>query len=433
MTGELDRIETLLAAQIGLDPKSVGSRLILRAAQRRMSELGLADLSDYANRLYNTEHEVQSLAEQIVVPESWFFRDAGPYKWLRTYIRSGWLDQPARSRVRVLSLACAGGEEPYSIAIIMSEIGLPAGRFSIDAVDISARRLALARRGVYSANAFRGCDPSRRLRFFREHPGGFELDPAIRSTVRFSEANVLDSRLLEKFSAYDVIFCRNLLIYLHAAARAAVTSILDQLLASDGRLVIGHADRFEWNGSEPKFTAIGEPGCFVYCKTGTDLGCGPEPKREQPQEMASSITTVTSVPTPALWDPKLWVVAATAPTPDTTPLTVPATNRGLLLDEAALLANERRYCEAIAACQRDVALRGPSARAYYLLGVIHQSQSDLRQAETCFHKAIYLDPNHDEALLALALLAEQRGQHQAARSYRRRAARIVTATRNKAT
>ena len=123
-----------------------------------MRELGLDDLAAYERRLSQSELELQELIEEVVVAESWFFRDERPFQWFRDYVRQRWLNDPSRPPLRVLSLPCAGGEEPYSIAMTLLDLGLPARRFRIDAVDVSARRLAIARRGVYSANAFRGPD-----------------------------------------------------------------------------------------------------------------------------------------------------------------------------------------------------------------------------------------------------------------------------------
>ena len=122
------------------------------------------------HRVHSSELELQALIEEVVVSESWFFRDERPFDCLREYIRKRWLDNPLQPPVRVLSLACAGGEEPYSIAMVLQDLGLPARRFEIDAVDISNRGLAVARRGVYSLNAFRGVDADFRARYFRELP-----------------------------------------------------------------------------------------------------------------------------------------------------------------------------------------------------------------------------------------------------------------------
>ena len=82
------KIEELLARRIGLDPVTMGPHLVLRAARRRMAELGLHDLRDYAARLVDSEAEQQALIEEVVVPESWFFRDERPFRWLADHVRA---------------------------------------------------------------------------------------------------------------------------------------------------------------------------------------------------------------------------------------------------------------------------------------------------------------------------------------------------------
>ena len=121
--------------------------------------------------------EVQALVEEVVVPESWFFRDDRPFEVLADFARAGWLVDPARPPLSALSLPCAGGEEPYSIAMTLLEAGLPAGRFRVDAVDVSARSLARAIAGVYGPNSFRGAGRRLRPAYFREQNGAFTLDP----------------------------------------------------------------------------------------------------------------------------------------------------------------------------------------------------------------------------------------------------------------
>jgi chemotaxis protein methyltransferase WspC len=96
------------------------------------------------------------------------------------------------------------------------------------------------------------------------------------------------------------------------------------------------------------------------------------------------------------------------------------------LSQASELANQKRFVEAIALCERSLREKGPSAPAYCLMGMICQAAGDRGRAEDCFRKAVYLDPNHDEALLALALLAEHRGDRTAAAGFRRRAERTAT-------
>jgi len=424
MAGKLRGIEALLASQIGLDPVSVGSPLILRAARQRMRELGLDDLSAYERRVHESELELQALIEEVVVSESWFFRDKRPFQWFREYVRARWLDDPERAPLRVLSLPCAGGEEPYSIAMTLWDLRLPSARFRIDAVDVSDRRLAIASRGVYSSNAFRGPDLGYQARYFREHPQGYELEPAVRATVRFLQASILDPRLLEGSPPYDVLFCRNLLIYLAPPARACVMGVIDRLLAADGLLFIGHADRLERAGTEVKFTADGDPGCFAYRRAGRGDACVPH-SRVEPQQTMLSLTTAAGVlaSVVAILPESDGAMAARAADPGKAGVSLPVADKPpALLDQAAELANRGRFDEAVAACERHLRLKGLTPSAYYLMGMICQAAGDRRRAEDCFRKTVYLDPRHDEALLALALLAERRGDHAAAASFRRRTA-----------
>jgi len=96
-----------------------------------------------------------------------------------------------------------------------------------------------------------------------------------------------------------------------------------------------------------------------------------------------------------------------------------------LLEQAADLANLGRFAEATTVCERHIQQKAPTASAYYRLGMIHQAAGERTKAEDCFKKTVYLDPRHDEALLALALLAERRGDQETAAGFRRRAERVA--------
>ena len=393
-----------------------------------MKELGLEEMGDYERRVRQSDSELQSLIEEVVVSESWFFRDTRPYECFRKYVQARWVDDPWRPTLRVLSLACASGEEPYSIAMMLRDLGLPVRRFQIDAVDISARQLAIARRGVYSSNAFRGSDLSFRVRYFCEHPQGYELDSSIRSTVRFLQASVLDPDLLEGSASYDVIFCRNLFIYLKVPARVRLLAVIERLLAAEGLLFIGHADRLDISGVEPRFIMADEPGSFVYRRRHQSASAVSLPLRQ-----LNPPRPVSALGAPGIMSSGNLVVPALAANVDTverdrptqTVVSSPSANERSLLDQAANLANQGRFNEAITACERHLRLKGFSPAAYYLMGMISQAAGNRARAEECFHKTVYLDPQHDEALLALALLAERRGDHHAAGNFRRRAERSV--------
>ncbi len=99
----------MLTNRIGLDPAAVGSTLISRAVRIRMNELGLGDVDSYTSLISGSEIELQALIEEVVVPESWFFRDEVPFRQFQDHVRAGWVANPARLPLRVLSIPCAGG------------------------------------------------------------------------------------------------------------------------------------------------------------------------------------------------------------------------------------------------------------------------------------------------------------------------------------
>ncbi len=447
MSSQWNRIEAMLASRIGLDPAAIGSTLIPRAVRIRMNELGLVDVGSYASLINGSEIELQALVEEVVVPESWFFRDEVPFRHFQDHVRARWVVNPAQAPLRVLSIPCAGGEEPYSIVIALMEIGLDARRYQIDAIDVSMRRLEVARRGIFSSNAFRGSDLNFRDRYFQSHPEGFEIDPSLRTRVRFLQGSILDPDLLSGKLVFDVLFCRNLLIYLDEHSRIRVMTVLDRLLALEGLLIIGHADRLNLSAVNPAFTRAGDRRAFAYRRTMAPALPGPvtapsaqgltrqapqlpaplSPKLltwQPPQSLEKS--TTSQVPENARSGPayrSIQQLGSQSPSQLRPGLEGMASDS--LLNRASELANLGRHDEAVALCQQLVRQKGPSAPAYFLMGVIHQSVGNRTRGEECFLKAVYLDPGHDEALLVLALSAERRGDATAAAGFRHRAERAI--------
>ncbi|SIN75400.1 chemotaxis protein methyltransferase WspC [Singulisphaera sp. GP187] len=415
------RVVELLTERIGLDPGSVGSSLVDRGLEARMSALGLSDPQDYERYLSGSGAEFQALIEEVVVPESWFFRDDRPFTFLQDQARAKWLIDPGRPPLRVLSLPCAGGEEPYSIAIALRDAGLPSSRFRVDAVDLSARSLARARQAIYGRNAFRGSDLAFRARYFQERNGRYELDASVRNSVRLIQGNILNPALLANDPAYDIVFCRNLLIYFTEEARTQAWANLLRLLADSGMLFLGHADRLDLAGV--RLTATGDKGSFAYQRAPA-----------KPPQAAASLpppVRLKAIEPPARAKLALPPIGVNRPVADRSPPQAvenrPALDNGsatsTLLNQAAERADQGRYDEAVGLCEQAIRESGPSARAYFLLGIVRQAAGDRSAAETSFQKAVYLDTQHDEALLALALLAQRRGDDASALGYRRRAER----------
>ena len=268
------------------------------------------------------------------------------------------------------------------------------------------------------------------------HPGRVTFAGMVKVTrsirrsakVQFIQGSILDPRLLEGLPPYDVVFCRNLLIYLVPSARATLLALLDRVLAPDGVLVIGHADRLESAGAESLFAPTGGTGCFAYCrKTRNDkpLFEVPHSFERAPLPSAATPDPVRAVEASNVYQPAAVSSEATGPrSPEIANADV--VEGAPMLNQASELANKGRFSEAILVCEQHLKEKGLSAPAYALMGMIWQASGQRGRAEECLRKAVYLDPHHDEALLGLALLAERRGDSLAAANLRRRAERTAT-------
>jgi chemotaxis protein methyltransferase WspC len=400
--------EMLLERWIGLDSQTVGSAAITRAVRVRMEACAEPDEEAFLARLARDPAEQGRFIDEVVVPESWFFRDTQVFDFLRRFAAE-YATTPGRAPLRILCVPCAAGEEPYSVAITLLEAGLSAHQFWIDAADVSHAVVARAAAATYSANAFRGNDLAFRERWFRARGGAAELDEAVRKQVHFSWGNLLDESFAADRQQYDIIFCRNLLIYLTSDARNRVERALDRLLALDGVLVLGAAEPPILKGS---WSPV--PGNSVFT-----LRRGTRPTNAFPAPVASPMHRPADA-VPAGYASGHAPLESGA---DERVASRPATGDELLRT-AHELANAGRRAEALEACHRYQLAAAPSSQVFFLMGMLHQAAGDLERAEACLHKTLYLDPSHDEAILSLALVATQRGDDQMAEHYRQSAARV---------
>src|SRR5262249_14209628 len=242
-----------------------------------------------------------------------------------------------------------------------------------------------------------------RRRSFPAGAGGWDLGPALRSRVRFRQGNLLDPGFLSGEKPYDLIFCRNLLIYLHPAARRQALDRVERLLAPEGWLCTGHAEPLEF--VDPRFTRAGPAGSFLYRRAAAPPE--PAPVAAPPPRPAAAAVVLTSARPEA------------APAPPAPPPDVPAAPVDLLA-RARQQADSGQLGEALAACQLHLARSGPSADAFSLLGVIHQARRERDDAVRCYQRALYLEPGHRDALTHLMLLCRERGDHAQAERLRRR-------------
>lgn len=406
--------QALLRRATGL---SVSKSVAERAVNQRMEQTGFSDSETYLQAL--TPAEMTQLIELVVVPESWLFRDPQAFYATVELVQERW----ARGRAtRILSIPCAGGEEPYSMAMALRDGGVPKQAFSIDAYDLSPGCIERAQAGVYGRNAFRAQDVAFRERYFTHvADDAYRIIDSLREQVTFRQGNLLQFDTASYSKHYDVIFCRNLLIYFDKPTTRAAIANLSALLADDGMLLAGYAEvpSFCQNG----FAPLQFRQAFALKK---ETAAPASPVQAAPLPAARPLRSVPPAPGRA---------AAAAPSsaapavPRTRPVSVPSpapapAAQADLLAEARLLADRGQLREAGEKCHAHLAKVPEAAEAYFMLGIINELADKMDLADDYWRRCIYLQPDHYEALCHLSLLAERNGNHTAAATLKARAARI---------
>ncbi len=407
--GALDR---WFARTLGLDAASLGRSSIERIVAAALKRSGAADTEAYLELLANSPEESERFLEELLVPETWFFRDEEPFVFLRRHLEETWLPAHPEQGLRVLSAPCSTGEEPYSIAMTLLEAGIPAEGFVLDAADISRRALAAAKRAVYGRGSFRQPLGEAREALFQTTSRGRRLAEAVTRTVRFHLANLVAPDFFAGEASYDIIFCRNIFIYLTAKARLKLLANIERLLAPEGLLFTGHAEVgiLQMEG----FDAVRHPRAFACRRKAKAAAAGTTP-RTRPAPAPLPASAVPKAPQPPA---KKIRAAEEAAQPRTERKGAVAR---ALHGEALALADQGRFAEAEALCRQALSRERPHADLYCLMGLIHEAARRPNEAEACYLKALYLDPDHYESLVHVSLLYRQRGNDRKARMYLRRA------------
>ncbi|WP_248731190.1 CheR family methyltransferase [Pseudomonas sp. MWU13-2517] len=406
------RFFTFLKERIGLDVASVGEAIIERAVRQRSQAVQAATLEHYWQQLQRSHEEQQALIEAVIVPETWFFRYPESFATLARLAKARLVEINQLRALRILSLPCSTGEEPYSIAMALLDAGLAPHQFKVQGMDVSPLSVERARRGVYGKNSFRGGDLEFRQRHFVAQADGYHIADRVREQVRLQVGNLLDPALLANEPTYDFVFCRNLLIYFDQPTQKQVFDVLKGLTHVDGVLFIGPAE-----GSllgRHGMRSIGVPQSFAFSRHVGPVA--PEPVFV-PVPVSVPVPQRRAVPVPPKPRPFSTVTAPALP------IKAPQTDAGDLLNRIATLANEGKSTEARAACEHYLSNHPPAAQVFYWLGLLSDVAGSALEAQGYYRKALYLEPQHPQALMHLAALLESQGDSAGARRLQARAAR----------
>ncbi|WP_307944478.1 CheR family methyltransferase [Pseudomonas mosselii] len=404
------RFFRFLQERIGLDVESVGAAMVERALRQRCTLVQAQNLDDYWVRLLQSTDEQQALIEAVIVPETWFFRYPESFTALAGLAHKRVAELAGARPLRILSLPCSTGEEPYSIAMALLDGGLSPGVFRIDGLDISPSSVAKGELGVYGRNSFRGSELAFRERHFTAVGEAHRLDERVRQQVSLQVGNVLDPALRARQGLYDFVFCRNLLIYFDVPTQQRVFEVLKHMTHVQGVLFIGPAEGslLARLGMRP----LGIAQSFAYVRQD-------EPPPVPIAKPASRPTVAPSVP------PRILTLPPRVGRPNAAPVAkvMPAEGEAQLLASIAQHANAGDSAQAREGCERYLRKFAPKAQVYYWLGLLSDTEGDAAQAITHYRKALYLEPQHPEALMHLAMLLAAQGDEAGARRLQERAAR----------
>ena len=391
-----------------------------------MQQLGLVREDEYFARLRGAspslvEAELRNLLNLVTVTETCFFRDTSQFRLLREHIIPALMAERltranSSKTIRIWSAGCSSGEEAYSIAITLDEMGLfqacPDWTFEIIGTDLNTKALENARRGVYSARALRNVEGVLLDDHFVRAGKMFALTEDIKKRVKFEFGNLTQTPM-PSTGPQDIVFCKNVAIYFSADVTRKLMAGLHDTLAADGYLLLGHAESL-WQVSDG-FTLIEREGAFCYRKNArVARGASPVATeiRRTPAVVAQGFSPVLADAS-TQYDVCLsafragdWEMAESALSSlvASCPTFVPA-----LLLLGGVYVHRGRFEEAMQQAEAVLKLSDLEPRAHLLVGMIAARRQRHDEALQSLRRALYLDDSLALGHFWLGNLYRERG------------------------
>lgn len=445
---QVERFRGLIADRLGLQFEDARTAWLAEVLDRRVDASG-ATAEPYLARLQAAPApaELAALARELTVGETYFFRNIEQFAALRERVVPDCLrSQGSRRCLRILSAGCASGEEPYSIAMTLHELLAGAScELRIRAVDLNPASLEKARQARYTTWSLRETPVAMQQRWFRPDGAGVVLDDAIRDSVKFEARNLAeDDAQLWQPDAYDIVFCRNVLMYFTPRGTRALVDRIGRALVPNGTLFLGSAETLR--GLSPDFHLQHTHDSFYYQRKkpgdrapASSLGAAPnlaavvddsvswveaigrasERVRALTGEPAQPGAPIALTPRPWNLGPALELfqqerfshaLSLVRALPDSA-----ASDPNVLLLHAVLLAHSSQFSAAEDTCRQLLAIDELNAGAHYVLALCREGLGDSRGSADSDQFAVYLDPTFAMPRMHLGLLARRAGDRAAAR------------------
>lgn len=451
---ELSQISELIAKRMGLHFQANRWRDLERGICSAAREFGFKDAESCIRWLLKSplsKNQIEILASYLTIGETYFFRDKESFEVLESHILPELIcsRQGNEKRIRIWSAACATGEEPYSIAILMSKMipDIKDWNITILSTDINPRFLQKATEGVYTKWSFRNTPPWVKERYFKITKNGrFEILPSIKKMVTFSYQNLGEDSypsLLTNTNAMDIIFCRNVLMYFSQNFSSQVIQKLYRSLVEKGWLIVSPCETSHILFSQ--FATLNFNNSIFYRKTTTnnklqDASCKmheiiplaqdyefiPEPaqgiippeseiaeeieeaRSEDPQQQESYLEAL-ELYRKGHYTETIKQVAELLSKNGRSSMAM-----GLLV---RAFANQGRLSEASELCNKAIDADKLNPSLHYLLATILQEQGALDEAIKSLKRALYIDPDFVLAHFTLGNLIKQQGRLKESRKH----------------
>lgn len=440
----------LIAKRTGLYVREKDQQVVRQIIEQRMRILNLTSASQYYQFLQESaltaegnspaQNEWRILAQLLTNTESYFFRDRGQFALLREKIlpqliawRRAQQQQEGSSRpsLRLWSAGCAGGEEPYSLAILLWELlpDLPNWDLLVLGTDINQNVLQKAKIGIYGDWSFRLTSERLQKRYFHYQQTGWKLDDKIRNLVTFRYGNLVRDRLGDPASyasQMDLILCRNVFIYFQPEAIGSVLKKFYNTLRERGYLLTAHTELYGQDLSPFRVRIFPESIAYQRCET-------PTPETSAPPLPPPSVSFVQwqppshprSVPkrslpkknTPHRQPLSQQHPKTTVSTPENSQTTSAAQTQ---FSQAETLLQQGYYRQAIAKAEaylEDTIYRLP---AHTLIAQAHANLGEYNRANYYCQLALDIDANAAQPYHILAQIAAEKGNLEVAKSFFKR-------------
>jgi len=262
---DFEQYRTLIYNESGITFTSTNRSILESRLKEGLREKNLASAREYYGIITGDREEMKKFLDSITTNLTRFFRNQAQFDALEHYVIPELIKikkAGGGTTIKIWSAGCSTGEEPYTLGMILSRILTPPWRYEIIASDISLKCLMTAKEGFYPDSRIVGIPDDHLKKYFERIEGGYKVIPDIMSKIRFDYHNLKNDSGQRGF---DVVFCRNVIIYFDEAAQAAVINRFWDAMASKSFLFIGHSESLF--GMKTKFEFIKTEWATLYGKS----------------------------------------------------------------------------------------------------------------------------------------------------------------------